>query len=318
MAGTGYIETLVTGSSYAGVTFMITELCLKPKKVTGNYLTFEVSDNTGNVDGVIWEEPEKAHKKLKDGMVIKADGEIREYNGKKQIVVASYEIITKYDVSDFINSLPAAEIEEMKDFLTVLSEMIDNENYRIVWEEIVLNPTALSKRFFLCPGGKGRVHHNYLGGLAKHTTDMIKAGDKGFVTGKYKIDRELLLTGALIHDIGKVYSYKWDTHIEMTDQGRLMGHQSLGCCILQEIFSKHKKREFSNEFLNLTHISMSHHGETLSIIKPMTKEAILVSMLDSSDAMLDYAAMIEKSNEGPWSKYDYLTGRLYFFGKEES
>jgi 3'-5' exoribonuclease len=206
--------------------------------------------------------------------------------------------------------------------------VIKNEICRKIWDMIIPEPslseswsypTILSKQFIQCPGGIGEVHHNYIGGLLEHCYGMIRTAET--VINYTGLDKDIVLTGCLLHDIGKVDTYDYKIVMEMTDTGRLLHHTIIGFGILKTIAETDFKIPipFTNNdetMLKLAHIIISHH-EDEGLRKPMFPEAQAVAALDSMDAAVQHAVMFstKPENQDPesnWTTFCRLTERQYF------
>lgn len=206
--------------------------------------------------------------------------------------------------------------------------MIENPFYKKLWEYLLFkkNIYVIPTLFHECPGGVGTVHHAYLGGLLEHSNSMIKTA-KCLVGHSKEIDMGTLLTGCLIHDIGKIVAYSWDIIIEMNDKGRLLHHIPLGMMVLNriidDIYTTSQKpfvqltEKEEHDLMLLHHIIVSHHEDKESVRKPMTAEAQIVSGLDNLDAAANYCAdfINNKNNheqDTNWTRYSTLTERRYY------
>ena len=168
-------------------------------------------------------------------------------------------------------------------------------------------------RFAQAPAAK-TWHHNYIGGLLEHTISVASICE--FATHLYKIDKDLLITGALLHDIGKVLEYSIKPTIEFTAEGRLVGHIPLGDHILST-----KSAEIDNFppdlLFKLRHLVLSHHGEyeKASARLPQTLEAIVLHHADNFDAQtVGVAQLVEsvQNDDAKWTEYDKLNNRYYY------
>ena len=135
-----------------------------------------------------------------------------------------------------------------------------------------------------------------------------------------ELDRDLLITGAFLHDIGKIRELSYDLHIDYTDEGRLVGHLVLGCAMLEEKVSQ--IRGFAADMaLRLKHLILSHHGEFQfgSPKRPKFKEAFALHLIDDLDAKMNgLGRFMEKdTKEGPWTEYNRLFERYFLKGDME-
>jgi 3'-5' exoribonuclease len=154
------------------------------------------------------------------------------------------------------------------------------------------------------------IHHAYPGGLLKHTAALIKLAV--FIADQYNLNKELLVTGALFHDIGKLFEFSVVPSLNITIEGGLVGHIVLGNNILLELASKIKDFPKST-LLQIQHLILSHHGEKEygSPEVPKTKEAFALHIIDLLDSkMAIFGELQEKSDKKElFSEYAHVLGR---------
>jgi 3'-5' exoribonuclease len=175
------------------------------------------------------------------------------------------------------------------------------------------------RKFKTAPAAK-KMHHAYIGGLLEHTLSMTSLADK--VAGHYSgIDRDLLVSGAVLHDIGKIDEFEYQFKIDYTDEGRLLNHIVIGIKMVDEKLSGIEDFPEDRIFL-LKHMMVSHHGarEFGSPEPPKTIEAVLLNYIDEIDSKVngirDFMAA-EDPNE-TWTSYHRLLGRQFYKGKESA
>jgi 3'-5' exoribonuclease len=281
----------------------------------GKFLLFQFSDSEGVLKGVWWEPSKEAETTIGINDVVKVGGEITEYQGALQLKVAWLEKLEEgdYDPSIF---LPASERDAAEVFksLRALISSIENAWLRQLLESI-FDEDGFRDDFLRAPAAKGW-HHAWVGGLAEHVIDMTRLADRAaeIYPG---IDRDLLMAGVLLHDIGKMKELSVTNHIYYSNRGRLLGHITIGVemleCAIREI------PDFPEELaLRLKHMVLSHHGnlEHGSPVVPMTVEAMLLHYLDNLDAQVRGAlTTIEKNGgDGEWTEYVKLLDRFIYKG----
>lgn len=295
-------------------TFLLDKTEFKPLKTKpGHFFSCTLSDKTGSANGVKWEGIEPLRSWAKNKIVVKASGEVSQYNEQLQLVIKKIEKTDIYDRSLLVPSLSEEKINFYKDALKTINDQLSNPVCKSIWDSILVDETICSS-FVICPGGVGSVHHNYLGGLLEHSASMVMIASK--TAELNQLDHDILVTGCLIHDIGKIRSYSWDTVLEMSDAGRLLHHTSIGYGMMLE-FAREKNISLSDPtFLKLCHIIISHHdGE--GIRKPMFAEAVAVASIDQYNAIAAHAVgfIKEPGNKEPesnWTRFCSLTGRQYY------
>jgi 3'-5' exoribonuclease len=243
-------------------------------------------------------------------------GEISTYKDIPQIQIKLIALAKKTNLSEFVPSLEKKRIDELT--LSLDKIVIKNDVCRKIWEEI-LNPPFRDK-FKSCPGGIGDVHHAYIGGLLDHSACMVQIS-QGLIDSQFKdLDKDILITGCLIHDIGKIESYQWDGIPEMTDAGRLFHHTYIGYGMFLQMADKLDILRSDQTFMKLAHIIVSHH-EDEGIRKTMLPEATAVAMIDNLNASTNFALSFvgkeeNKETDSNWTRFCQLTGRQYYIPKK--
>jgi 3'-5' exoribonuclease len=286
--------------------FLINRCDFKPfSSKPGTFLSCDLTDRTGTIKAVMWDNTAPLKAWLKNKMVVKVYGELSNYKDSLQIVLKTISRTEDYNKADIVPSLDPDKIQEVMKGLDKYKETIKDAICKKVWKETL---TTLRAPYSQCPGGIGEVHHSYIGGLAEHSYGMMKISE-GLCNG---LDRDIVLTGCLVHDLGKIRCYNWDAVLEMTDAGRLLHHTSIGYGLLLEIIPDHD----SETFLKLAHIIIAHHEEE-GIRKTMLPEATAVANLDALDAVLNHSVgftgKAENIDPGTnWTKFCSLTSRQYY------
>jgi len=292
--------------------FIISKCEFKPFNTKpGSFLSCELSDMSGSIKAVMWDHTEPCRSWLKNKLVVEVVGEIGIYKDVAQIQIKSIAAAKDYKSSDFIPSLDPKKVDALMKGLDKI--VIKNDICRKLWEKI-LNP-PFREKFKTCPGGVGDVHHAYIGGLLEHSGGMIQMA-LHFSDQFNLLDKDLLITGCLIHDIGKTECYQWDTIIEMSDAGRLLHHTYVGYGMLLKMAEELSIPHSDQTFLKLAHIIVAHHEEE-GIRKTMFPEATAVAHIDSLDAAsnfsLGFTAKEEnKELDSNWTRFCQLTGRQYY------
>jgi 3'-5' exoribonuclease len=171
-------------------------------------------------------------------------------------------------------------------------------------------------RFKLAPAAK-KMHHAYLGGLLEHTLSLALLAER--VVDHYGgIDRDLLLTGVMLHDIGKVKEFEYERSIEYSDEGRLISHIVIGIDMIEKKINQIEAFPEKASIL-LKHLIVSHHGsrELGSPQPPMTLEAVMLHYLDEIDSKVNGIREFMESNgtDGDWTPYHKLLERYFYKGK---
>lgn len=255
------------------------------------YLNLELKDSSGSINAKKWEVSLQDEEIFKVGNVVSIEGEVLKYKESLQIKILSAEAVnpSDIDVVKFIKQPPVNKEELIKRFNAHV-ESIKNEDCRKILDYLI---KRLSPKIFEYPAAVS-VHHDYASGLLMHTVSMA---DHGVYFSNYypDVDKDILLTGILLHDLGKTIEFEGPIIYKYSLEGRLLGHISL---MVSEIRRAAEGLKITSEVpLLLEHMVLSHHGqiEFGSPVLPMTKEALLLSMIDNIDSKM---VIVEKALEG--------------------
>ena len=284
----------------------------------GEFFLFQFTDKDGTMKGVMWEPP-KGGKTIEAGDVVRVSGTIQDYKGSVQLKVYDIEKLksAEYDPSMFLPS-SSRSADEMYSGIQEIISAIENQYLKGLLEKI-FNDDCFRERLIKAPAAKGW-HHAYLGGLVEHISDMLAIALKAASTYK-EIDRDLLIAGVILHDLGKLQELTVTNHIEYSDRGRLLGHITLGIEFLNDYVRG--IGDFPDDLeMKLKHMILSHHGqlEHGSPVRPMTVEALLLSYIDNMDAQVRGTLNVfdnHNKKDGKWTEYVRLLDRFFFNDREE-
>jgi len=282
----------------------------------GKMIQLELVDKSGRIGGVIWNGTSEMMQDLLPGTICNLSGNVTLYRGKKQVTVESISIAPEYEPDDFLPTGPLTT-DQLEKKLSESLAMIEDGHYRAVLET-VFSDKALKSGFLRGVGGK-LWHHNYIGGLAEHSLAIFDLC-LDFASRYPYLDKNLLLAGAILHDIGKVESYSLDGAIDYTDSGRLLGHIVIGDRIVSEAIDKIPDFPAEKK-LKLRHLVLSHQGspEQASPVPPMMPEGVALYIADLLDSKLAAIQRISKRENRPgirWSNYVNLLDRYIYFGND--
>lgn len=298
-----YISELTDGSIINSA-FVISKKQLSRKKDGNSYCRLELQDKSGKIKGVLWTEALERTKDFEVGDYVFVRGEVSVYGDELQaniLTLQKIQDLKKVDLSDFIRTCPK-DVEEMFSRLLSLIRSMKNPFLRDLLLKFFLDESFSDS--FKKAAAAITYHHSYSGGLLEHTLSVCETCDH--MAAKYSnVNRDLALAGAILHDIGKVHVYKVGVVIEMTDEGKLLGHIAMG---YQMVAEKINEIEFFPADLrtHLLHILLSHHGqkESGSPRCPQTLEAFLVYHADSLDADIgSFNLLMDESPNSDWSRY---------------
>ncbi len=269
--------------------FCLSQVQLREKKSgDGQYLALSLTDKTGSLEARMWEEFTDAFSACGEGCYVKVQGQISRYLGKWQITLTRLRNAaeSEIDTSDF-QPVSAFPTEQMETELRAIVHGFSDENLkRLVFA--FLDDEEIGPAFRLAPAAK-MLHHAWISGLLEHVLTLVKLC---LATAPFypEVNPDLLVTGAILHDIGKVKELAWKTNFTYTLEGQMIGHISIAQGMLREKIQL--LAPFPDKLRVLVeHMIISHHGrlEFGSPKLPMTPEAMLLSALDDLEAK--FAAM---------------------------
>ena len=297
--------------------FVLSEKILSQKKDGNNYLNVTLTDKTGTIKGVVWDNVDQISGGVSSGDFVHIRGNVNEYRGAFQLVIKNMEAssVDMVDPSDF---LPATrlDVNSMFNRLSKITASMKTTYIKNLFEAF-WNDEEFVHKFKTAPAAK-KMHHAYIGGLIEHTLSMASLADK--IAGHYSgVDRDLLIAGAILHDIGKTREFEYEISIDYSDEGRLINHIVIGIEMIDEKLSEIEG--FPEEkMLLLKHMIVSHHGtrEFGSPEPPKTIEAVILNYIDEIDSKVkgirDFMA-----NEDPnetWTSFHRLLERHFYKGKQ--
>lgn len=280
-----------------------------------SYITMTLEDNSGFIEAKKWSVTEDDLDVFKAGNIVHLTGEILLYKDKLQCKVYDGDVVDKNNVNieDLIVCSKLSE-EEVKTKLNYFISSVKNENlHKIVFEIF----KKFKKEFISYPAAVSN-HHGYMRGLAEHTISMCEIGE--FIAKHYDLDHDLLISGCLLHDVGKCIELSGVLGTTYTKEGSLLGHLVIGENLVSSVC-----KEFNiegEEVLLLEHLIISHHGkqEFGSPISPATKEALALNFIDDLDAKLKAVdKALDQVEEGEFSgKIFALDNKAFYKAKKVS
>lgn len=271
------------------------------------YYSLSLQDKTGMIDGKVWELNNAiGHFEAMDYIMVK--GKVTNFQGNNQLNI---EMIRKadegeYQISDYMPSTKK-DIDEMYDELLAMIQRVQNPYLKELAMKVFVEDKEFAKKFKIHSAAKS-VHHGYIGGLLEHSVSVAKLCEQYAVLYP-QLNRDLLVTTALFHDIGKAEELSAFPENDYTDEGQLVGHIVMGTIKLSKLMDEIQgfPAKLANE---VKHCILSHHGELEfgSPKKPALAEALALSQADNLDAKMEtFAEVIEKKQEGQeWSGFQRL------------
>ena len=280
------------------------------------YLTIKLMDCTGEVEGRIWERVDEMSARFSKDDFVRVAGKASVYMGKMQLVLQELERLEEslVDLTDFLpvsDRPPAAMVAE----LTALVEGMTDPALKGLMQGLLADRDFMAG-YTRAPAAK-TMHPVCLGGLLEHSLAVAALAED--ICRRYPdLNRDLLVTGALLHDIGKVAELRYLRSFEYTDAGKLLGHIVLGVEMVEE--KLREVEDFPPELaIHLKHLLISHHGqyEFGSPKRPKTVEALILNFLDDLDSKINgVRTHIEREpdSDSAWTQYHRLYDRYFFKG----
>jgi 3'-5' exoribonuclease len=282
--------------------FVLSSMQVRDKKQGGQYLALIVSDRTGSLEARMWDDVADPIANCSEGCYVKVQGDVSKYQGKFQITLKKLRLAaeSEIDPKDY-QAATKFDVEEMWAELRGYVAAFKNQDLRrLVFA--FLDDEQIGPAFKAAPAAK-RLHHAWLGGLLEHVLTLVRVC-LATVPFYPEVDADLLVTGAILHDIGKVRELEWKSSFSYTLEGQMIGHISIAQGMLRE--KVQALAPFPEKLRVLVeHMILSHHGkyEFGSPKLPMTPEAILLSALDDLEAKMQAVrnefAAAEASGRGP-------------------
>jgi 3'-5' exoribonuclease len=291
--------------------FLVLHKQQRTTKTNKPYLNLILGDKTGQVEARVWElgDPRIA-RDFERGDTVKVRGCVSRFDDRLQMKVDQLRksLAGEADKSDLLPST-ICDVDELWNQLQGFVESFTDPHLKQLLTTL-LSDAKLAQAYREAPAAK-QLHHAYLGGLLEHVISLLKLADR--VAPHYPVlHRDLLLTGVILHDIGKVRELAWDVGFEYTVEGTLLGHIQMGTELIEKTIAG--MPEFPPRLKTLViHVILSHHGklEFGSPKLPMIPEALVLNFLDDLDAKMQaVASEFEKSlREGKAA--DELTGKIW-------
>ncbi len=316
--------------------FLVSKKDMPISKSGKAYLNLKLMDKTGEMEGRVWEKAKELSRNFEKNDFIKIKSWAVLYQSVVQLNISSIKKCPEEEV-DLENFLPTAA-RTGDEMLRDLTSIINNMNDRYLRELLMLfiNDEEIRNLWKKAPAAKG-MHHAYLGGLLEHSLSLSKlvlnvvkhynsensdyldkdTSEEDSPIPCRGINEDLLLSGAVLHDIGKIYELSYNKSFDYTDEGRLLGHITIGIGMIEKKVSQIP--DFPRELATLLkHLILSHHGqlEFGSPKRPKTVEAIMLSYLDDMDSKIQSVqSLIKKDNSNSnWTGYHRLYERCIYKG----
>jgi len=291
--------------------FVVAIKQVKPKKTGEPYLALTLADRTGQIEAKMWDNVEDAIDTFEQDDFLKVKGLLNKYKNRFQLTIHKVRKMEEAEV-DFSDYLPKTtkNIDELWQMLAAFISSFQNPYLKALVHSFMADP-EIAQAYRNAPAAK-TLHHAYIGGLLDHVVSLFRSCD--LMSRNYpQIDRDLLLTGAFLHDIGKIHELTYTRSFTYSTEGQLLGHMVI------ELEMLHRKiaqvEGFPPELKILVeHMIISHHGqyEFGSPKLPMFPEALMLHYLDDLDSKMEsMRAHFERESdfESAWTSYNPSLGR---------
>jgi len=276
--------------------FLVEEKKILQTKDGKNYLLLTIKDRTGNIDAKKWNIEDENFEEINSGDIVNIIGKVEKFNNNLQIIIEELKKLEfQQKFLEFLIPRTKKNIDELVNKIENLYEIVKDSNLKKLIKKALLNPDFFNK-FKLAPAASN-FHHSYQGGLLEHTVTVTELSLS--IGNIYKVQNiDILIAGALLHDIGKVFEYDLIT-FKRTDKGRLLGHIAIGVNFIDKKISEIKNFPQPLEFA-IKHIILSHHGEFEwgSPVQPSFLEALIVHFADNIDSKIQPIISNMNSDEG--------------------
>jgi 3'-5' exoribonuclease len=308
-----YIADLVNfdeGKLFDGF-FLVLLKQQRTTKTNKPYLNLILGDKTGQLEGRVWEPSDpRIAKEFERGDIVKARGSASRFDDRLQMKIDQLRMAQPGEV-DKTDLLPSTTYDVTALWRQLLSfvESFTNPDLKLLVTTLLDDP-AMAAAYREAPAAK-QLHHAWLGGLLEHVVSLCTLADR-VATHYPLLDRDLLLTGVILHDLGKLRELSWEIGFEYTVEGMLLGHIQIGTALVEKAIDS--LPGFPPRLKTLVlHMILSHHGklEFGSPKLPMIPEALALSFLDDLDAKMQaMASEFDKcirEGKGP----DEMTGKVW-------
>lgn len=295
-------------------TFLVKAKEVRSKKTGEPYLSLILTDKSGNLDAKMWDNVEDVESTFSKDDFIKIKGLVQVYRNKKQLTIHRLRRCQETEV-EFGDYFPktSKNIEEMFGELYALAESVENDYLKQLLVNL-LNDSEFTVKFKEAPAAKS-LHHAWLGGLLEHTLSLCKLCQ---LTAQHyqEINLDLLLTGAILHDIGKIEELEYSRSFGYSTKGQLLGHMIIELDLVNQKISEIQKFPLQLKTL-VQHLIVSHHGEYEfgSPKRPMFPEALVLHCLDNLDSKISSMLSIignDGSSDENWTAYNPMFGQPLF------
>ncbi|MGB8112952.1 MAG: OB-fold nucleic acid binding domain-containing protein [Candidatus Sulfotelmatobacter sp.] len=291
--------------------FVVVAKQIKPKKTGEPYLALTLGDRSGQLEAKMWDNVEEVLDAFDQDDFLKVKGLINKYKNRFQLTIHKLRKLGETEI-EFADYLPKTtkNVDELWQALTEFVASFQNPHLKALVQAFMADP-EIASAYRNAPAAK-TLHHAYIGGLLDHVVSLFRSCDL-IISNYPQVNRDLLLTGAFLHDIGKIHELAYNRSFSYTTRGQLLGHMIIELEMLQAKLAL--LPDFPPELKTLIeHLIISHHGEYEfgSPKLPMFPEALVLHYMDDLDSKMEaMRAQFEREAdlESPWTSYNASLGR---------
>jgi len=290
-----YVKELEPNRNFTA-SFLVRTKEIREKKTGEPYLSLSLSDRTGEIEGKMWDNVAEVMDTFERDDFVKVKGLIQIYHNRPQLTVHKMRRLEDSEV-DYADYFPASARDpadmwrELRDITAAMGDV----NLRALVNAVLDDP-EIAQRYRKAPAAK-QIHHAWLGGLLEHVLSLCQLCR--YMAAHYHVDLDLLLAGAVLHDLGKIYELSYDRSFGYTTEGQLLGHMVMGLRIVGD--KLRDLPDFPPRLRTLVeHMIVSHHGkyEFGSPKLPQFAEALLLHYIDDMDSKMEcMRALVEQDRQ---------------------
>lgn len=298
-----YINELQPNQNVEGV-FVVTYKEVRQKKTGEPFLALTLADRTGDLDAKMWDNAAEVMSTFALNDFIRVKGATQVFQNRLQFTIHKLKVVaeSEVDLGDF-QPASSRDRDEMFEELMGYVMSMTNPHLKSLLQALLADPTV-AQAYRNAPAAKS-VHHAWIGGLIEHVLSLCALAR--FASAHYKLDGDLVLTGVILHDIGKIHELEFSRAVRYGDQGQLLGHIEIGTQMVTAQIAK--MSNFPPRLRDLiVHMILSHHGqlEFGSPKVPVFQEALLLHLLDNMDSKMEaMRSLVEHDRliDGNWTLY---------------
>jgi 3'-5' exoribonuclease len=320
-----FIQEL-TQNAHVRTSFLVTQKAVRSTRTGSSYLSVTLGDRTGTIEARAWEAAELLDQRFDAHDFVVVQAQVTSYQGTLQLKIVDIDRLDTHEVEP-ADYFPTSRWDAEAMFAQLKDLVLDHVRSPdvLAFLRALFGDDELMARFKRAPAAKAN-HHNWLGGLLEHVLSMARVGAKlaDHYSAYYPglIDKDLVLAGCILHDMGKCRELSYDRGIDYTTHGQLIGHIPHGIELVNDVAARTQPAPPESLLMHLKHLVLSHHGrlDYGSPVVPRTPEAMLLHEIDMIDSRMNmihgalskHAGRVEASS--PWTEYNRALQTRLFAG----